>query len=571
MVLEENIGRKLANDELWRFLKAFVIIHYDFQSAVGSRDAAKAVDRLKGILAPEHRFHANRIWDHLIAKAGELIPVGGGAVRSTLVKQLHRDGFAIGAAPSFWRDLQSVQRESKRALDDIKSHIHGLTLHRAEAYHQTRAALRDGRFVQIDGEPGSGKSALLKEIAEEYGRYGPVFVLKDSRIHPKGWAAHAHVLRVSDDVTALLREFAWAREPILFIDGIDKITDPAIQLTVNDVLKAIANNERLFAWRILVTIREQNLKHLETWLDPDAMKKLPLRTITMKPLDDEELGIVATAFPRLRPLLTQSGGADVILKRPFFLNALFAYVLETGESADSWKALLDVTGDATLRPVWQRAILTSCLQSTRTTQLLTKLTDYLLENNSERLKKLLFAIGTIEVLPNPLFLNEQLLPDLEPEDRAKYAHYAAVPKPLTWVRFLNWLMPQIATLPPSLIPNMLPVFTTWQNAFAGQNVRHCRKIGEISYAWLKEVEESLHPKRMKDLRNPFGGALRGRDIEKSIRVLFLSSAGDVPDLASEYLRGKASDKKHVHIFREQILQNSGALIGHLPSISLTFS
>jgi hypothetical protein len=690
--LEAHAGRALTDDELWRFFKVFVIVHYDFQSAAGSRDEANVIERLKGLLPPEHRDQAKLIWDHLVAKAGEMVPVGGGATRPTLAEQLATDGFTVGAAPSFWKDIEAVQRESRRALDDIKSRIQGLKLHRTEAHQLVREALSEARFIQIDGEPGTGKSALLKDIAEECARNGPVFVLKDSRIHPKGWAAHAHILGLSHDLAALLRELACTGEPILFIDGIDKITDPAVQLTVNDILKAIANDACLAAWRVLATIREQNLKHLETWLDPDTLKQLPLRTIAVKPLDDEELERVARHFPRLRPLLNQPGGPDIILKRPFFLNALLsladadgqlpatevellklwwelggtdrkefasaqhrrnlliqaaesiahapnapiairgfapepleelksasvlrdkelghsvafahdiyeewalcellisqqpqiaallqkegepdalirpvqllgAYALETNPSSDAWKALLDATGDPSLRPVWQRAVLTACVQSTRTTQLLEKLTAHLLDNNGERLQKLMRAMATIEVQPNPLFLNEQLTPDLEPEERAKYANLTAVPKPLTWVRFLDWLMPQVPALRPSLIADLLPVFKTWQDAFAGRQVRHCREIGQISYAWLKEIEEASRPENWQDHRSPFGGVHIGRDAEKSIRALFLASAGDVPSLASEYLRAKASDKHHVHMVRGEIVKNCGKLITHVP-------
>jgi hypothetical protein len=89
-----------------------------------------------------------------------MIPAGGGATHATLVEALKRDGFAIGPAPSFWKDIQALQRESRRALDNIKSHIHGLKLHRAQAYELVREALTDGgRFIQVDGEPGTGKSA----------------------------------------------------------------------------------------------------------------------------------------------------------------------------------------------------------------------------------------------------------------------------------------------------------------------------------------------------------------------------------------------------------------------------
>lgn len=699
MVLETHAKRAVTNDEIWRFLKAFVIVHYDFQSGPASRDAPNVIDRLKGILPPERRNQASQIWDHLVAKAGEMIPVGGGATRDTLSEALKSDGLPIGAAPSFWKDILALQLESLRALKDIKSDIHGLKLHRAGTYERVRAALADGRFVQIDGKPGTGKSAILKEIAEESARNGPVLIFKDVRIRPKGWSAHAHDLGVSSDIATLLREFACAGEPILFIDGIDKITDPAAQLTVNDVLRTIANDDGLAAWRVLVTIREQNLKHLETWLDSDALKKLPLRTVAVDALSAAELGLVANEFPRLRPLLAQSSGPDVILRRPFFLNALLnlasnndgaklpatevellglwwilggadrkdfspaqhrrnvllalaerlcsapntaisirdlspepleelksagvlrdkglghtvvfthdiyeewtlceyligrqsnvaqvlrgagepdilirpiqllgAHILETESTPDPWKGLLVSVSDATLRPVWQRTVLTSCLQSTRTTQLLQKLTDYLFANDAEQLRKLLLAMTTIEVLPNPLFLNEQLTPNLKPEERAQYARISAIPKALTWVRFLDWLMPYMATLSPALIPDVLPVFKTWQENYSGHKVRHCRQIGEICYGWLREIEDSSHSGDFRQYRSPFGGALAGREAEKDVRALFLSSVGDVPERATEYLRKWAADR-HVHMVQSEILKNCAALVKHLPSELVDF-
>jgi len=699
-VLTAHVGREPTDDEVWRFLGSFVIIHFDFQSGDASRDTAGVVDRLKGLLAPANRGLAAGIWDYLVKKAGELIPAGGGVSRVTLVQQLSRDGFSLGSAPSFWRDIAPLQRESALALGDIKVHIHGLRLHRADPYQSVRQGLEEARFIQIDGEPGSGKSALLKDLAEECSRNGPVLVLKDMRIQPKGWASHAHVLGVSADLPSLLREYACAGSPVLFIDGIDKIVDPAIQLTVNDVLKAIAFDDALSQWRIVVTVREQNLRHLETWLDPDALKKLPLRTVTVEALNDNELDIVARRFPRLRPLLNQSGNADIILRRPFFLDAMLTlaglegterlpatevellklwwdlgasdradfslaqhcrnlllqlaerlatapnrpisindlaperinelksagilrdtdlghsvvfthdiyeewalcqllisrghdlasflknrseadvfvrpvqllgtYLLEAKPSVEDWKALYENVGGADLRPVWQRAVLTSSLHSTRATQLLRGVANYLLENNGDHLRKMLMALATTEVLPNPVFLDEKLTPDIEPADRTMLAHYAAVPKAVTWVRFLDWLMPLVPTLPPQLIPDLLPVFATWQNAFAGNRVRHCRQIGQLSYGWLLALEEANRARDYRDVRAPFGGALNGRDIEKSLRALFLSSVGDVPNLGSEYLRKKLADQDRLHIFRGPILSSCGALVRHLPSELVDF-
>ena len=249
---------------------------------------------------------------------------------------------------------------------------------------------------------------------------------------------------------------------------------------------------------------------------------------------------------------------------------LGTYLLETKPSAEDWKALFENVGGADLRPVWQRAVLTSSLHSTRATQLLRGVANYLLENNGDHLRKMLMALATTEVLPNPVFLDEKLTPDIEPADRTTLAHHAALPKAVTWVRFLDWLMPLVPTLPPQLIPDLLPVFATWQNAFAGNRVRHCRQIGELSYGWLTAVEEANHARDYRDVRAPFGGALNGRDIEKSLRTLFLSSVGDVPNLGAEYLRKKLADQDRLHIFRGSILSNCGALVRHLPTELVDF-
>ena len=74
-----------TDDEVWKFLGSFVILHFDFQSGDASLDAASVVDRLKGLLPPANRGDAAGIWDHLVKKAGELISAGGGATRTTLL------------------------------------------------------------------------------------------------------------------------------------------------------------------------------------------------------------------------------------------------------------------------------------------------------------------------------------------------------------------------------------------------------------------------------------------------------------------------------------------------------
>jgi hypothetical protein len=502
---------------------------------------------------------------------------------------------------------------------------------------------------------------------------------------------------VCNDPATVLREFGCSGEPILFIDGIDKIDDPAEQVTVNDLVCTVARSEFLERWRIVVSVRGQNLRHIETWLDVSALKTLGLATVTVDALGRDELAVIASAQPRLAPLLKQSNNLDVILSRPFFIGALLTlterssatalpptevdllrlwwslggadrqefsaaqhrrnalmllaqqlarspsgalsiasippepiaelkaagvirdkalghsvifthdiyeewtlcefllasrddvaaqltatgepqafvrpiqllgtYLLETEPSTQAWETLLAATADERLRPVWQRAVLTASLQSTQAVSLLEKLTDFLLADGSLRLRRLLTAIRTIEVVPNPLYLNEQRLPGIEPAERVKLAEHAALPKITPWLRLLAWLVPRLTALHPELIPDLLPVLRTWQDAWAGNNLRYCREIGAEAYRWLQEFESARYFGNWKERREPFGVQYRHEkmaDLEKSIRQLFLASAGDAPELARRYLAEVSKEDSYGRDVREQVLSACVQLIRYLP-------
>jgi hypothetical protein len=697
--LTAHAARPVTPDELWRFLKCLVIVHFDFQNAEVSRDAEATRDRLRVLFEDDAANRAAQLWDHLIAQAGRLVPLAGSLDRSALRQLMRSDGLVLRETSlSRQRALAAVDQESRRALAEIKSDIAGLRLHRQAASIALRNALDSARFIQLIGEPGTGKSALLKEFAEESARLGPIFVLKDVRIPPRGWAAFTHMLGIGADCSELLTDLAGAGESILFIDGIDKIVDPAVQVTVNDILRAIAHTPHLAAWKVVVTVREQNLRHLETWIDEGVLKALPLASVTVTPLGRDERATVAAYFPRLRSLLTQ-GAVDVILHRPFFLNALlllgardaddaalpateaalmqlwwsfggtdqtafapaqeqretlialgerlaaapaaaislgglsgtaiahlvdagvlrtvelghtviFAHdifeewalcqtlirhraellallrdadeaqilirplqllgtlLLEMEATSDAWERLIADTAAPELRAVWQRAVFLSCLQSTRTTALLNTLTPYLTADDAQALRRLMLALRTIEVVPNSQFLNVAETPDIDPGDRPKFANLTAKPRITVWVRFLDWLMPHVGTLPRSIVPDLLPIFSGWQDLFAGHDVRHCREIGILAGQWLTEVERDLHPDNFADRREPLGLSLSYEDdqqLEKSLRAIYLGSAAENADLIKAYLDDKAQTERRQRIFRDAIMDSALPLARHLPA------
>ena len=55
-------------------------------------------------------------------------------------------------------------------------------------------ALDQGRYVEIRGDAGVGKSAVLKHFAEQISEQARVIVMSPGRTIPKGWLALRGVL-----------------------------------------------------------------------------------------------------------------------------------------------------------------------------------------------------------------------------------------------------------------------------------------------------------------------------------------------------------------------------------------
>lgn len=702
-IVADMLKRTVTDEEVWSVLRSFVILRFDFQAEASSADEVAVQAQLQGYLEGADRARASDLWTFLIESAGDALPAAGGLDRARLLDLLREKGLPTGLAPSRRADLGALDAESRRAIAEIRCEIGGLRLHRAAAFRSILEPQEGGRFVQLVSEPGAGKSAILRELAEQQGRDAPLFVLKNDRIHPRGWPAHATTLGVTADLPSLLDELASAGSPLLFIDGIDRIADAPSQVTVNDIVRAIAAAPSAASWRVFVTVREQNLRHLGTWLDQDAINALGVRTVTVETLSRDEQAVVAETFPRLKPLLWESGGIDVVLTRPFFLDTIHrlseaetsaglpasevellelwwrlggadrhefahgqrrrdalvslaaaaakapnaalpignvdaeaveelrsagvlrdqefghtvnfahdiyeewalcellrrnrarlvdflkevgepqslvraaqllgSYALEKDASGEDWKQLLAELEAADLRPVWHRAILTAPLHSTLTGTLLERIEPFLLTDGAAVLKRMLTALRTLEVVPNPLFLDAEQVPGISMDERVKLAQFAAIPKGRAWIRFLDWLIPRLETLPASLIPHILPVLETWQGAFGGYRIRHCRAIGDVSYRWLREFEEAIHPEHFHDRREPFGIRFPRDDerkIEKSLRALLLTSAGDAPEAVARYLDDRLSDQRRLHMVRDEIIQGSAKVAAFLPAKLVDF-
>ncbi|CAH2786413.1 MAG: hypothetical protein CBARDCOR_4067 [uncultured Caballeronia sp.] len=65
-VVTTYIEGPVAHEELWKFLKCLLVIHFDFQNVEVSCDGEATCDRLRTLFTDDMENRARQLWDHLI-------------------------------------------------------------------------------------------------------------------------------------------------------------------------------------------------------------------------------------------------------------------------------------------------------------------------------------------------------------------------------------------------------------------------------------------------------------------------------------------------------------------------
>lgn len=320
-LLKEAKGSACADEEIHGFLANFVLVHFDFLHD-GASTAPTAMTLLRECLQPANAGDAPLLWSRLRTSARDSSGKSSEFDRLRLVHEL-ASVVCLRTAASLRFDLDKLTALTRDYAADIQNDVGGTHVDRGMLAAELEQAISASRFVQIRGLPGSGKSVLLRRrIDADLARGGPVLFLKSDRLAGNGWAGFAAANGLSGaPLPALLTEIAASGSSTLYIDGIDRI-EKERQAIVLDVLRTILCSQTLITWKIVVSLRDTGLEPLRNWLS-DILNALPIGTIKVEALDDDEADLLAKAKPALRPLLFGPTQVRDIVRRPFFAKVLY--------------------------------------------------------------------------------------------------------------------------------------------------------------------------------------------------------------------------------------------------------
>jgi len=309
-----------ANDDetVWKLLRRLQILVFDF-TAPGSASAELALERATRVLHPDDMGRAGSLWTDLEALAIDVAASGGDRTKDELGEHLRQKTFRLTGDRRYATARAALAEASRHALADIRDRVGTVLLTRHERTTAVHTALDSGRYLEIRGDAGVGKSGLLKHVAEQISAEGQVFVLSPGRVTPGGWTAMKSVLGFDGSAHELLSDLAGDGGVILFLDNLDFFSE-AERTTVVDIVREASGVPGL---AVVATARRNFGTEEPNWLPSEALAALGrTEPIVIGDLSDAEVDELRNAAPQLVPILDDAHPARDVIRNLFRLSRL---------------------------------------------------------------------------------------------------------------------------------------------------------------------------------------------------------------------------------------------------------
>lgn len=326
------------DDVIWRLLRRIVILEFDFEATSPiTRTYGLALARMA--LSDEDVNRAEALWSRLVDLSIKIGTTGGEVDRKTLGANLAEAGFRLAGDREYGPARIKLAELVQNTLAHIGTTVAGVTLPRQEAIAAFDEAPEVHRFVEVRGDPGVGKSWVLRHLAERVSRQAPIIVLDRDSTPPGGWLPFSNSLGIPGSAVEFLTDLAASGGAVLFIDGLDMFDDPGRQRTIAELMRAAS---AIPSFKVIVTTRTCGNIDIERWLDDQITAAMGgAYSIQVGPLSEGEVATLVDQAPNLRSLLDSRCPAAGLARNLYRLSRLLKVPSSTGvrteaAMADFW-------------------------------------------------------------------------------------------------------------------------------------------------------------------------------------------------------------------------------------------
>ena len=327
-VLTDVAGHTIDEVTLWRFLRTFNVLRFDFDQNASQDEA-----RMKTLLYLATRANADKtgeeIWNGIFQKVAESNSRAGSFNGDSLPPEWARLFVAIEKQFESGT-IHRLLDHSVTLLTRIKKSLGpNLQFPRTELIEQISASLIDQQFTIVTGPAGVGKSVAAVTTIESVRRNAPLFVFQATEF------AHDHLdealqnLRITDSLTSISALFGLLPAKFILIESVERLLESTAR---DSFLMLLSQLKADTTWRVIMTCRQHSVLLVqEAFLRPLS---IPAIEIMVPPLADIELKYVAQQIPQLERLIANTKTRN-LLRNPWYLDKACSINWKDEERPDS--------------------------------------------------------------------------------------------------------------------------------------------------------------------------------------------------------------------------------------------
>lgn len=312
VVKQANEGNEIAEENLWQFLRCMDLLEYDFLNE-GSIDENYLINLIKLSKNNSSTSNEKEIWDSIYAFAAKYNKDGGSVTLESIAKEEVFKHFDISRLAPISQSLQKLKQDSEIILKPFIDTISGFHLNRADIRSNISASVNENVLTIVSGNPGVGKSAIVKEVLGKDFSESSIFVFRADQFNESHLAHTFSKQGIHETLQNIVSYVSLIPEKIVMIDSLEKLLEGDPENAFKQLISLLSDYPDI---KVIATSRRYavDLISQKFGLEPDSYDR-----IEVPELNDTEVEQIAQKFPQLVPLF-KNQRLKSLLRSPKYLD-----------------------------------------------------------------------------------------------------------------------------------------------------------------------------------------------------------------------------------------------------------
>lgn len=312
VVAEINEGKKHTKKDLWKFLKCIELIEYDFLNT-GSVDQSNFLNLIKLTRNQDSTITENEIWDSILSLVSSHNKDGGSFTFESISQNEIFRHFNVKKISPYSISLEKLRKDGELILGPIKNTIGEIHLDRTNQRSEIYDSINKNKITIVTGNPGVGKSAIIKELLESEYSNSPVFVFRADQFNFPHLSNVFTNLGIDEPIQDIISCVSLIPDKLIVIDSLEKLLEGEEENAFKQLLYLIDQFPDI---KIVTSCRKYAIDLLTLKYQ---IKESSLKIIDIQGLNDSELEIISDNYPNLKPLF-KNKKLKSLLESPKYLD-----------------------------------------------------------------------------------------------------------------------------------------------------------------------------------------------------------------------------------------------------------